>query len=127
MPGRQPLAAETLGQRGQIGELHRLVAAHAGHRRLAGGVAVGEVGDHRIGEALLGVDHVVRDAEVIRHPARVVDVLAGAARALAAGGGAVVVELQRDADHLVAGLVQQPGDGAAVHAARHRNQDAHPR
>ena len=125
MPGRQAFAAEPLGQRGQVGELHRLIAAHARHRRLAGSVTVGEVGDHRIGEPLLGVDHVVRDAEMIRHPARVVDVLAGAARALAAGGGAVIVELQRDADDLVAGLVQQPGDGAAVHTARHRDQDAH--
>ncbi len=64
---------------------------------------------------------------MVGHAARVVDVLAGAARALAAGRRAVVVELQRDADHLVAGLVQQAGDGAAVHAARHRDEDAHAR
>ena len=42
------------------------------------------------------------DAERVGDAARVVDVLAGAAGALAARRGAMVVELQRDADHVVA-------------------------
>jgi hypothetical protein len=37
----------------------------------------------------------------------------------------VVIELQRDAYHLMARLTQQTGNGAAVHAAGHRNEDAH--
>jgi hypothetical protein len=39
----------------------------------------------------------------------------------------MIVELQRDADHLMAGLVQQAGHGAAIHAARHRDEDTHRR
>ena len=89
------------------------------------GVAVGEIGDHRGAEPGLGIDHVMRDAEMVGHPARVVDVLAGAAGALAAGGGAMVVQLQGNADHLMAGLGQQAGDGAAVDAAGHGDQHAH--
>ena len=48
----------------------------------------------------------------------------GAARALAAGGGAVVVELQRDADHLEALLDQQRRRHRAVDAARHGDDHA---
>ena len=91
------------------------------------GIAVGEIGDHRLGEARLGVDHIMRDAQPIGHAARVMDVLPGAAGALAAGRRAMIVELQRDADDLVPGRMQQPGDRAAVHAARHRDEDAHRR
>ena len=44
----------------------------------------------------------MRNAEPFGDVARVVDILPGAAGALAVGGGAVVVELQRDADDVVA-------------------------
>ena len=125
MPGRHRLRAEVARQGQQIRELHRHVAADAGHRRLPGGVAVGEVADHGTSEPGLRVDHVVRDAEAVGHVPRVVDVLPGAAGTPAASGGAVVVKLQGDADHLVPGLVQQPGDHAAVHAAGHRGDDTH--
>ena len=46
----------------------------------------------------------MRNAERICNPARVVDVLAGAAAALAAGGGAMIVKLQGDADDVVTRL-----------------------
>ena len=44
----------------------------------------------------------MRDAEPVGDAAGVVDVLAGAAAALAAGGLAMVVKLQRDADDVMA-------------------------
>ncbi len=65
---------------------------------------------HGGAEACFGVDHVMRDAETVGDGAGVADVAPGAAGALAAGSGAVVVELQRDADDLVAGFGEQPGD-----------------
>ena len=117
MPGGQPLGPKITRQPQQIAELHALVAAHAGHRRLARRVAVGKILHHRGPEPRLGVDHVMRDAQLVGHPPGVMDVLAGAARALAAHRGAMVVKLQRDPDHLVARLREQPGDHRAVDAA----------
>ena len=56
--------------------------------------------------------------------ARVVDVLAGAAGALAVGRRAVIVELHGDADDVVAVARQQRRDDARIDAAGHRDDDA---
>ncbi len=101
--GRQRRGAEVARRRQKVGELDRLVAHHARHRRLARNVARGELVDHGLAEALLVVEHVVRDAEGVGDAAGVVDVLTGAAGALAVGRLAVVVELERHPDHIVAG------------------------
>ena len=94
MAGRQHLGAELARGVEQIVELDRHVAVDAGHRRLAGDVALGEAVDHRFLEAALVVEHVMRNADALGDRAGVVDVLAGAAGALAVGRGAMVVELQ---------------------------------
>jgi len=66
----------------------------------------------------------VRDVECLGHPAGVVDVLPGAACALAMRRLAVIVELERDADHVVAGALDQAGRHRGIHPARHRHDDA---
>ena len=66
----------------------------------------------------------MRDAEPRRHRAGVLNVLAGAAGALAMRRLAMVVELQGDADDVVTLLLQQGGDDARVDAARHGDDDA---
>ena len=124
MAGRQHLGAELARGRQQVAELDRLVALDARHRRLARHIALGEAVDHHFLEAALVVEHVVRNADALRDRAGVVDVLAGAAGALAMGGGAVVVELQRHADDVVAlGLQQRRGD-RGIDAARHGDDHA---
>ena len=65
------------------------------------------------------------NAERLGDAAGVLDVLPGAARTLAMGRLAVIVELQRNADDVVAGPRQQPRDDRRVDAARHG--DHHPR
>ena len=65
-------------------------------------IAVGETVDHRLAEAAFVIEHVMRNADALGDAPGVVDVLAGAAGALAMDRGAVVVELQRDADDVVA-------------------------
>ena len=104
MAGRQNLRAEVARGFKQVAELDRLVALHARHRRLARHIAFGETVDDRLLEAAFVVEHVMGNADALGDGARVVDVAAGAAGALAVGRGAVVVELQRDADDVIAGL-----------------------
>ncbi len=64
------------------------------------------------------------NTDVLGDPAGVVDVLAGAARALAARRSAVVVELERDADRVIAGGLDETRRDRAVDAPRHRNDHA---
>ena len=122
--GRQHLGAELARGREEIAELDRLVALDAGHRRFAGDIAFGEALDHRFLEAALVVEHVVRNAEALGDRAGVVDVLAGATGALAVGRRAMVVELQRDADHVIAGLGEQRRGDRGIDPARHRDDNA---
>ena len=122
--GRQRVGAEIARGLQKVGELDGLVARNARDRRLAGDIAFSERVDHRLAEPLLIVEHIVRDAERLGHAARVGDILAGAARAGAMRGRAMVVELQRHADDVVAFLLQEAGDDRGIHAAGHRDDDA---
>jgi hypothetical protein len=83
MAGGEHVRAEFARGLEQVAELDRAVAFDAGDRRLAGEIAVGEVLDHGLAEAGFVVEHVMRDADHLGDAAGVVDVLAGAARALA--------------------------------------------
>ena len=65
-------------------------------------VALGEAVDHRLLESALIVEHVVRDTDTLGNAAGVVNVLARATGALAVDRSAVVVQLQRHADNVVA-------------------------
>ena len=122
--GRQHLRAELARGDQEVAELDRLVAVDAGDRRLAAEIAVGEMVDHLLLEAALVVEHVVRDADLRRHHARVVDVLPGAARARPMGRRAVVVELQRHADHVIAFRLEQGCGDRGVDPARHGDNHA---
>jgi hypothetical protein len=124
VPGGESVGAELPGGRQQIGELDRLVAGDARDRRFAGNIALGEGIDHRLAEPLLVVQHIMRNAERLGDAARVGDVLAGATGADTMRRGAVVVELQRHADDIVALALQQAGNDRRIDAARHRDNDA---
>src|ERR1700712_1929562 len=82
----------------QIAKLDRAVAFDARHRRFAGCVALGKTVDHGLPKPALVVQYVMRNTDALGNVAGVVNVLAGAAGALAMGGRAVIIELQRDAD-----------------------------
>ena len=115
--------AELARGRQQIAELDRAVALDAWHRRLARGVAVGEIIDHRFAKTALVVQHVMRDADPLGDIAGVVDVLPGAAGALAMGGRAMIVQLQRDADDVIPLGLQQRSRHRRIDAARHGDDD----
>ncbi len=124
MAGRQRIRPKLAGGRQQIGELDRLVAGDAGDRRLAGDVALGERVDHRLAEPLLVVEHVMGNAERLADTAGILDVLAGTAGAGPVHGRAMIVELQRDAENVIALALQETGDDGRIHPARHRDDDA---
>ena len=123
MAGCERGSAEFARGRQQIAKLDRAVALDAGHRRFAQCIAVGEIVDHQFAKAALVIQHVVRDADPLGDIARIVDVLPGAAGALAMGGRAMIVKLQRDADDVVAFGLQQRSRHRGIDAARHGDDD----
>ena len=107
----------------KIGELHALIAAHAGDRRLAREIARREIGDDRLLETVLVIQHVMRDAERVRHAPRIHNVPPSAAGALTRHGRSVVVKLKRNANGLVARGRNQCRRQRRIHTTRHRNDD----
>ena len=110
MAGGKAIRAQLARHAEQIGELGPHIAADAGDRRAPGEIFVGELLDHVFAEGGFMIEHVMRDAQPVSHGARIADVVARAARALAARGGAVIVKLERDADHFRAARMRQRGD-----------------
>ena len=124
MPGCQRVRPDLPGRREQVVELDVLIAGDAGHGGLARHIGVGKAVDHLGAEAALVVEHVMGDAEARRDSAGVVDILPRAAGALAPGGGAVVVELQRHPDDVISLALEQSGHDREVHTAGHGYHDA---
>ena len=124
MAGRQHLRAEFARGRQEIAELDRLVAIDARHRRLARDIARGKAVDDRLLEPALVIEDVVGNADPLGDCARVMDVLPGAAGALAVGRRAMVVELQRHSDDVVALGLEQRRRDRGIDAARHGDHDA---
>src|SRR3979411_602049 len=123
MPGRKRRGAELARGRQQIAKLDRTVALDTRHRRLAGSVAVGEIVDYRFTKTIFVVQHVMRNPDPLGDIACVVDVLPGAAGALAMGGGTMIVKLQRDTDDVVALRFQQRSRRRGIDAAGHGDHD----
>ena len=126
MAGRQAIRAELAREGDQVDELHPLVAADAGHRRPPGGIFVGEAVDHAVAESAFIIEDVMGDPQPVRDRPRVVNVLARAAGARAPRRCAMIVELQRHADHLGAGARGERGGDRAVDAAGHGDDDSGP-
>ena len=82
-------------------------------------IAIREILDDGFAKTAFVVQHVVRNAEAFGDVAGVVNVLPGAAGALAMGGRAMIVELQGDADDVIALGLQQRGRHRRIDAARH--------
>ena len=106
MPGGQRGGAEFARGREQIAKLDALVAADARNWGLAAAIGVGEILDDLGAEASLVIKDVMRDAQAVGGARGIFDIPSGAAGAFASDLGAVVVELQGDADDFEAALDQ---------------------
>ena len=69
------------------------------------------------------VEDIMRDAQTVAHGARVGDIIARAARAFAPGRRAVVIKLERYADHFSAGVGGQRGADRRIDPAAHRDDN----
>ena len=107
MAGGEAVGAKLAREGDQVDELHPLVAQRARHRRPPRGIFVGELVDHAGAEAAFVIEHIMGDAEPVADGLGVVDVLPGAARARALHRFAMVVELERDPDHLGAACARR--------------------
>ncbi len=122
--GRQHLGAELARGRKQVAKLDRAVALDTRHRGLARDIARREAVDHHLLEAILIVEHVVGNADPLGHEPSVVNILPGAAGALAVGRGAMIVELQRHSHDVVALGLEQCRRDRRIDAARHGHHHA---
>ena len=121
--GRKAIRTQLARHAEQVGELGPHVAADAGHRGAPRKIFVGELFDHFLAKGAFVVEDIVRDPQPVGHGARVTNVVAGAACALAPRRRAVIIELERDPDHLRAAGMGEGGDHRAVDPAAHRHHD----
>ena len=124
MAGCNEVGAEVARRAEEVDELHVLVASDAGNRGFALYIGRGERLDHFFAEPLLVIEDIVGNAEARGDVASVMNILSRAARALAMDRRAMVVELHRQPDDVVALALKQRGDDAGIDAARHRDDDA---
>src|SRR4029078_13684795 len=105
--------------RQEIGELDRLVAVDARDRGFAAHIALDERLDHFVPESRLVIEHVMRNVEVGCHAPRVMDILAGAARASAPRRLAMIIKLECDAHHAISRDAEQCCGNGGIDTYRH--------
>src|SRR5579885_859638 len=94
VPGGDAFGAHTRRHIEKLIELHEVIAQSAGDRRAPVQILVNE-GAHHLGlEALLEIDDIVRNAEVLGYEASIVDIVE---RAAAAGDAAFRRKLRQPA------------------------------
>ncbi len=128
VPGSHLPGPHRIGHLEETVELDVVVTERARDGRAAGQVLGHERLHHAFLELLLEIDHVVGNADLLRHAAGIVDIFD---RAAAAGGSVrrqigqppLVPELHRQPDHALPLADQQRGHRGAVHAARHRHRN----
>jgi hypothetical protein len=127
MTGRNFLGANLLGHNQKLIKLQVIVAKAAGDWSAPRKVLLDKWTNHIALEALLVIDDVVWDPDLLRDAPGIVDVIQRTAapmnrlgHALATGETALVPELHGQADDFVPLGVQHGRDGGGIHTARHR-------
>jgi hypothetical protein len=119
MAGGDVIRAELVGPVDEPAELEVLVAHHAGIRRAAGLVFVGEILDDVLLKFRRLVNQVVGNVELVANRAGIGDRLRAAALVLGAIHAILRPELERDADDLKALFQQQRGRRRGINSAAH--------
>ena len=122
---RDIVGVERAGALGQRRELQVPVAVDTGNRRPATDVLAHEVRDHLIVELALEIDDVVGNADARRYPPGVVQVVDRATGAEADLSLALVIQLHREADHLVPLPREKRSSHRGIDAAGHGHYYSH--
>src|SRR6266567_1300286 len=103
-----PRSSNLLGYNEQLIKLQVVITEAAGDRCAPGNIFLDERTNHVALETLLVIDHVIRDADLLRHAAGIVDIIERAATSLHGLGhallpseAALVPELHGEADDVV--------------------------
>ena len=122
--GRQAVRAQIPRRLQQVREFDRLVAPDAGNGGRTRQICISKVFHDLLTELRLVIQHIVRNADLIRYVAGIVDILPRTTGALLLDGGAMIVQLQRDADDIIALRLQHGGHNGTVDTARHGGDNA---
>jgi len=128
--GSDAVGSDLTRRQEELVELQMVVTEGAGNRGSSVQVLVDEGTDDVRLEALLLIDDVVRDAELLGYGAGVVDVVEGAAAPLdgfghsfVTGETTLIPELQGEADESVSLGAQDGRDGGGVNSSGHGDCD----
>ena len=121
MPRGERVEPEALGALEQATKLDVPVALDAGigrlSRRMAQDVGVHDLVLERVGE----IEHMVSDAQLLRHPPGIIDI----GNRAAAGVRSTTPQLQRGADHFMAALRQNRRGDRRINPSGHCDEHPH--
>src|SRR5208282_2313022 len=128
MSGRDIVGCKRASAAPQAIEFDLAIAHHARIRRAAAQIFGDEVIDHARGEVGAQINHVKRKIHLLRHPARIFEIV------MRAAGAAALRDWPRrlghkphgHAHHVIALLAHDRRGDGTVHPARHRNQHSRP-
>jgi hypothetical protein len=124
MASRKAICTKLSRQPEQVSELYAHVAAHAGNWGSPRHIFIREMVDDRFAEPALMVEHIMRNAKLIRDGARIADILTGAARPCALYSAAMVIKLQGDTNRFCARPGGKGRYDRRINATRHSNDDS---
>ena len=101
----------------QVFEFYPFIAADAGHGCCTAKIAVCKFINNGIFKNVLIIEDIMREAHLFGNAARVVDIDPRTASARLGQSCAVIIELKRDADYVIAFFGQHSCDNRAINAA----------
>ena len=115
---------QVAGRFQKILEFHPLIAANTGHRRGPCKIAVGKFINHGVFENIFIIKHIVRKTALFSDAAGIVNINPRTASAFFRQSCPVIIELQRDPNHIIALIRKIGGDHGTVDAPGHRHHHA---
>ena len=86
----------------KICKFNGLITLHTRDGRFTSQITSNKIIDDRILETTFKIQNIVRNIKACRNTPRIMNILPGAAGSFAANGFAMVIELQRNANHIIA-------------------------
>ena len=124
MPRRHTVSAKIFRHRQQVFEFHRLITAHTGDGRSPFKISIGKVLYDLFFEIRLVIQNIMRKAHHFGHALGVIYILPRTTGFCFLYGRAVIIQLKRHANNLIALPREHRRADRAIHAAAHRDNNA---